>query len=316
MKKILAVICLIITAKAMTAQKCLNLNIASMMDKMEVPGTAATSFKKCNIGKNDYSQVTIENYGTDLKDLDTMIARASVDFNKAVVSGAMPSNMQMPSQQDVNASKQLAEEIKSMTPEQQKEFAMQMAQQQMKNAKAAPMQDDAATIKSVYDAQNIATIQMKSVNDELSNKLHAIDQAASKEKEAVQRDSKSKCPGDVTGLPACDCANAVEAKYWKQIIAIEDNYNNQKIALLQTYLPKIKGLAASIDATVSKLKNGDAVKSASLKQTLFSSQSSGFANAFVVTSGCIEQVRKDGADAYVNKLNSDNGVYDLSCSHK
>src|SRR4029077_13330290 len=172
------------------------------------------------------------------------------------------------SQQDVAGAKDLAEQLKSMTPEQQKEWAAQMAQQKMKNPGAGTMQDDAGTAKLVYQTQDIAVNQMRAVNDEFSNKLAAIDDAANKEIQTITRGDKSKCPQGITGSPACDCSNEIEGKYWKQIIVIKDNYNNQKTALLQNYLPKIKALAGSVDNTVTKLKNGDAIKSPDLKRML------------------------------------------------
>jgi hypothetical protein len=83
--------------------------------------------------------------------------------------------------------------------------------------------------------------------------------------------------------------------------------------LLQSYIPRIKALVATVDDNIVKLKYGDAIKSNELKGTLFSSQTSAFGNAFDITTSCIELVRKDGSNAYVNKFNCDNVVYNLSC---
>ena len=48
---------------------------------------------------------------------------------------------------------------------------------------------------------------------------------------------------------------------------------------------------------------------------LFSAQSGAFGNAFDITASVINDIRRSGADAYVNKTNCDAGVYKLSCSH-
>ena len=315
MKKLILLFTYGTMAFALRAQKCLDINITSLMGNPDVPGAAVASYKKCTTSKNDHNQITVVDYGTDMVQLDTLINKTTRNFNSAYMAGVTGANMQMPSQ-DAAAAKDLAEQLKSMTPEQQKEWAAQMAQQKMKNPGAGTMQDDAGTAKLVYQTQDIAVNQMRALNDEFSSKLVNIDDAATKEIQAISRGDKSKCPQGITGLPACDCSNEIEGKYWKQIIVIKDNYNNQKTALLQNYLPKIKALASSVDNTVAKLKNGDAIKSSDLKRMLFSSQSSAFANAFLVTTRCMEDIRKDGATAYANKMNCDNKVYDLSCSSK
>jgi hypothetical protein len=76
----------------------------------------------------------------------------------------------------------------------------------------------------------------------------------------------------------------------------------------------LEAIAATVDHTVSTYKNGDVLLSPQLKGMLFSAQSSAFGNAFLVTAYCMKEARKESADAYVNKLNSDANVYDISCS--
>lgn len=53
-----------------------------------------------------------------------------------------------------------------------------------------------------------------------------------------------------------------------------------------------------------------------MQKMLFSSQSAALGNAFDVSYATIQAVRKDGADLYVNKVNSDKGYYDLGCARK
>jgi hypothetical protein len=107
----------------------------------------------------------------------------------------------------------------------------------------------------------------------------------------------------------------LDGVYWKQIIAIVDNYNSQKAALLQSYLPRIKGLIGQIEYNIAKLHSGEDVKTATYKRMLVSSQSTAFSIGFVVLGGTIEDIRKSGSDVYVNKVNCDDLVYNLSCDH-
>lgn len=313
-KYLLALLTVSILHNHVHAQKCLNISIAKMMGTLSMTPGAAYSFKKCVTNKNDHSQSNIVNYGADLQELDTLVARTTRNFNNAYAAEASGASRQMPSQQDVNAAKGLAEDLKSMTPDQQKAFAMQMAQQRQKNAGASSMQDDPMLANLVMKTNDMAVNQMKALDDEFSAKLKAIDDAMLNEINAIQKDDKNKCPQDITGLPNCACANKIEGKYWQQAIVVTDKYNHQKATLFLGYLEKIKSMAATIDASIVKCKNGDALRSPNFKQMLFSAQSAAFGNAFLVTAMCVKDVRKSGADAFNNKANCDAGTYDVSCS--
>jgi hypothetical protein len=313
MKKILSFFYLVIIISSVKAQKCLDLNITPMMSGMHAPGTAANSFSACTTKTNSHAQTEITSYGSDLIQLDTLTARTMRDFSNASV---MNMNTQMPSPQNADAAKQLAEKLKSMTPEQQKQWAMQMAQQnQQQYANARPIQDDAETSKLVMQTNDIAVNQLSALNREFAAKLRDVMNESSKEISTIKSPDKSTCaPTKPVRLPTCGCANELESKYWEKIVSVKDKYNNQRIALLQSYLPRIKALVTTIDYNISKLKFGDAVKSSQLKKMLFGAQSSAFGNAFSITLACIEDVRKDGSNAYVHKANADNLVEDLSCS--
>jgi hypothetical protein len=297
----------------LSAQKCLDINIVTLMGKLETPGNAAASFSKCRTSKNDEHQLTITDYGSDLVDLDSMEARTAREFNYAVISGSDYSTMHAPSQDQAEAIKADAEKLKTMTPEQQRAYAMQMSQK-YGGGNSKPLQDDAATIQTVMKAQNIAVIQMKTLDDEFANKIRASDKSASDEIAALPRADKSKCPQNKQGMVLCSCANEAESAYWEKAILIRDKYNSQKIAIYQSYLTRIKALAGQVDDIVGQFKYGETLRSVEMKKMLLSSQSAAFANAFVESTLCVEGIRKSGSDLYINKVNSDNGVYDLSCS--
>ena len=298
------------------AQECLNISISQKMEILSMPDNAAVSFKKCLTSKNERGQTDITSYGKDLQDIDSLLAQTSRGFNNAMISTVSMTSVQQPSQQDVNAMKDLAEQVKNMTPEQQKEFAMQMAQQQQKNRSAQPIQDNASVSKLVYETYDLAVNKMKAVNDEFSAKIRTINDAMSNEIKTLKKEDKTKCPSDVTGLPNCDCTNKIEGRYWQQVVAVNDKYDHQKTTLFQEYLAKIKAMAVTVDNNVRTCKNGDALQSPQLKKMLFSAQSSAFGNAFLVTSICMKDARKEGADANLNKQNCDANVYDVSCSKR
>ena len=297
------------------AQQCLDINIVQKMESLYMPESAAASYKKCVTNKNEKNQAVITQYGKDLQDIDSLIARTTRGFNNALLSTVSLTSFQQPSQQDVSAAKDMAERVKNMTPEQQKAFAMQMAQQQQQNRAAQPIQDNAAVSKLVYETYDLAVNKMRTLNDEFAARLKVMNEAMSMEVKALKKDDKTKCPQDIVGLPACDCTNKIEGKYWQQVVAVNNKYDQQKTVLFQDYLTKIKAIAVTVDNNVSACKNGDALKSPQLKKMLFSAQSSAFSNAFLVTTICMKEAREEGADAYVNKLNSDANVYDLSCSN-
>ncbi|HVM88881.1 MAG TPA: hypothetical protein VMT76_11900 [Puia sp.] len=317
MKKILLILFLINILHKGHAQKCLNISISKMMEALSMPPDAASSFKKCSTTNNERGQKIVDNYGSDIVQLDTMINRTMRAFTMASVNGSSASRPAY-SQQDVSDAKALAETLKSMTPEQQKAWAQQVAQDRMKNAGSAGAspQDNAETSKTVFQTQDIAVNQMKTLNDEMLQKMNEINNASDKEISALIKDDKTKCPSNITGMPTCECVNQIEGKYWKQVLLIKDKYNTRKTALFQAYFPRLKAMAETVDNTVTKYGRGDALKSSQLKNMLFSSQSSAFGNAFLMLTKCMEDVRKDGSDAFVNKLNSDNKVFDISCATK
>ena len=287
------------------------MSIVTSMSKLKVPGTAASSLKKCTTRINDHGQTEIVDYGIDLNKLDTFLIHTTMEFNR--VAAASYTNSQQPSPTQVADLQKLADQLKNMTPDQQKAYAMQMAQKQMNTPHTQPLQDDAATYKLVSQTNQIGAMQMKSLNDEFSKKLAVMDNAMSQEIKALPVADKTKCPQDQTGTISCACANKLEGEYWQQVVKIENKYAVRKSDLLQSYLDKLKGLAGAVDANIDKLKNGDAIKSAQLKQMLYTAQSSAFSNAFTVTARCIEDIRKGESDALVNKINCDKNVYDLSC---
>ncbi|HVY74055.1 MAG TPA: hypothetical protein VG890_04450 [Puia sp.] len=303
---------------SLPAQKCLDINIASLMSQMQAPEGAGDSYKKCNTTKNEHQQTVIANYGSDIVQLDTMLNRKMAEFSAASVAGSSVHAPSM-SSQDISDAKELAATLQSMTPEQQRAWAEQVAQEKMKSAgtsKGGYSPENAEASRAVFQTQDIAINQMRVLNDELRQKTLEINDAAEKEINALSRDDKTKCPSDVVGMPSCDCANQIEGKYWKQVLAIRDKYDNQKIALFKAYFPKMQAMATTVDNTVTKYRHGDALQSPQLKNMLFSSQSSAFGNAFLMLAKCLEDIRKDGSDAFVNKLNSDNKVFDVSCSAK
>ena len=316
MKKLCLLTALVMGLLIPRAQQCLDINISQKMEILSMPENAAASFKKCATNKNERSQTVITHYGKDLEDIDSLMARTMRGFNNALLSTVYLGSVQQPSQQDINAAKDMAEQVKNMTPEQQKAFAMQMAQQQQQNRAAQPVQDNAAVSKQVFETYDLAVNKMRVVNDEFAARLRTMNEAMSGEIHALKKDDKTKCPEDKEGLAFCDCTNKIEGRYWQQVIAVNEKYDQQKTALFQEYLAKIKAIAVTVDNNVSACKNGDALKSPQLKKMLFSAQSSAFANAFLVTAICMKEARKEGADAYVNKLNSDAGVYDISCDKR
>src|ERR1700733_3344948 len=130
MKKLLFLSVLLAGFLIPKAQQCLDMNISQKMELLSMPENPAASFKKCVTNKNEKNQTVITDYGKDLQDIDSLIARTIRGFNNAMLSTVSLTSVQQPSQQDASAAKDLAEQVKNMTPEQQKEFAMQMAQQQ------------------------------------------------------------------------------------------------------------------------------------------------------------------------------------------
>jgi len=312
MKKRIIVLVCTISFFSVQAQRCLDIKIASLMNVLKAPANAGQALKECTTSKNTYGMITISDYGTDQKALDTLISRTTVQFSINAVPNGM-AGMHAPNQAETDAAKDLATTLQSMTPEQQKEWAMQVAKDKMANPQAASGEDP-SNMRLVMETHDMSIRQFDALNNEFSAALTALDNAADQKIHAVAKGDKSKCPTNQVGMYVCSCTNALEAKYWKQVVEIRDNYNAQKLSVYQNYIPKIQSLVTSIDNNVARLKNGDLLKTDNAKRMLYSAQSSSFARAFLITSQCVAGIRKTGADASVNKLNSDNNLYDVSCS--
>lgn len=296
------------------AQRCLKVNIVAVPDLIQLPGSSMASLKDCKTQTAQNGRLEIADYGNNTTEVDSELARTSRSFAMASVAG-VNTHQQMPSAQDMSDAKQLAATVSSMTDDQKRQFAMQMAQQQQKAGAQNAVQDDPVSSKMVYQAQQIAISQMKAVNDEFTARLNAIDAAAQAELAAIKVPDETACPqAGPTGMHSCACINKQYSVYWKQKVAIQDKYNVQRTEAYKTYQPKLRALAMQVDATVKKLNYGDALTSPGLKQMLFSSQSSAYANAGLVTSLCAKNIRKSGADAYVSQVNSEHGTYSMACS--
>jgi hypothetical protein len=316
MKLPILLLLLLAFTSSLCAQKCLDLSVLSLMTKLEVPGNAAAGFASCSTRVNENNQTEIVDYGVYMKDLDTLVTQKLRDFNIAFMSGSGDVNSQMPSAQTIEDSKKLVEDLKSMTPEQQKEWAMQQVNKQMA-AKSSPavMQDDPAVTRLVMQTYGIAANQLPALDREFAAKYRTIESARSAAMEKVPEPDRSMCPAvDKIGMPACACVNKLAAKYFGQKLIIEDQYDAQKIALYQSYIGEIKGLVQQVDQNIVKLNFGAGIKSKQMQKMLFSSQSGAFGNAFDFTYVTITAIHKDGSDLYVNKFNSDKNAYDLSCA--
>ena len=304
-----------VLASAADAQRCFDMSIGSLMSKLEVPGNAAKNFEACNKTTNDHHQLVIADYGNYIKDLDTLVAQKERDFNNAVMEAAGSPASQMPSAQTIQDSKQLAETLQSMTPEQQKEWAMQQANERRAGSgNHAAMQDNPAIIRLVMQTNDIAVNQLSAIDREFAAAYRNIESARSAAIEKIPQADRSKCKSaDNFGNPSCSCVNGLAAKSFDQKLIAEEKYDAQKIALYQSYIVKIKGLVQQVDQNIVKLHYGADIKSKQYQKMLFSSQSSAFGNAFDFTYLTIRAIHQDDADLYVNKVNSDKGFYDLSC---
>ncbi len=293
MKRILSLLFLIFILSKVPAQRCLDISVSSLMGKLETPVDAKGSYEKCVTKKNDHNQVVIVNYGQAQIQLDTMESRTGRDFAIASYTGSASMQVQVPSQQQADAAKALATELQSMTPEQQKEWAKQMYLKNNAAAGSKTIQDDGPTMQQVMHARDMAVNQMKAINTEFSTKIQDLDDKCTSEINAVTLGDKRKCPSDKVGMASCDCVNKIETARWKLVVDIQNKYTAQKTSVYQIYYTKIKVMAAEVDNTVAKYKNGDDLKSPSVKGFLFTAQSSAFANSFLVTTYCVEKISKE-----------------------
>lgn len=82
---------------------------------------------------------------------------------------------------------------------------------------------------------------------------------------------------------------------------------------MESYEPRIKALAAQVDANIAQLQYGDAVQTATYKTMLLNAQSATFNNAINTEFTAIKNIDQSGADLYVHKYNADHLTEDISC---
>lgn len=312
MKKIIVLLCCCAITQQLFAQKCLDINILSLMGQFQVPGDAATAFGSCQTTKNDEHQTVISGYGTEYDQID----KTSKDNMAAFSMASMPTASMAAGGMNVQDAQALAAKMQSMSADERKAYAMQMASQMQSSYMQNAMAENPTTARLVMTTFNLATNQLTPLQTEFMNKYRDLIVQEDQEKAAVPTPKYNSCdPVDKEGLPGCACVNALDGAYWKQIVAIVDKYSSQKAALLQSYLPRIKGMIGQIEDNIAKLHGGDDVKTANYKRMLFGSQSSAFSVGFTVLGGTIQDIQKTGSDAYVNQANCDANVYNLSCDH-
>lgn len=312
MKKIIVLLCCCAITQSLFAQKCLDINILSLMGQFQPPGDAATAFGSCQTSKNDHGQLVIDSYGTQYDQIDKISKDNAAAFNMAAVSGGTG----MPGMASVQDAQALAAKMQSMSDDERKAYAMQMASQMQSSYAKNAMSESPAIARQVMTTFNLATTRLTPLQTEFMGKYRDLISQEDHEKAAVAIPKYNSCgPVDKEGLPGCSCVNALDGAYWKQIVAIVDRYDQQKVSLMQSYLPRIKGYIGQIEDNIAKLHYGDDVKTANYKRMLLSSQSSAFSNGFTVLGGTIQDVQKSGSDAYVNKANCDADVYNLSCDN-
>ncbi|MBS1527913.1 MAG: hypothetical protein JST19_19870 [Bacteroidetes bacterium] len=295
------------------AQKCLDINIVSLMGQLQPPASAASAYGNCQTTKNSDRQSVIVNYGTAYTNLDNMLKTNMQAFNGAAMAG-MGATGPDPSQ--VQNAQALAAKMQSMTPDQQKAYAMQMAQNMQHSYTRSPaMAENPQIAKLVGQTQTIAATQLVPLDNEFAAKYRELIEKEVKEKAQVAQPNYAPCPGvDKIGLPSCGCINGIAGTYWGKIIAIDNRYIAQKNALLESYLPRIKALVGQIEDNIAKLHRGDDVSTQTYKRMLSSSQSTAFSAAFDTAAAIVEENQKTGSDDYVNKVNCDNQVYLLGCA--
>jgi len=317
MKKIAIILFACTFATSLRAQKCLDINILAQMAHLEAPGTAASCFGACSTRKNEEHQTVIVDYGTQDVQLDEMVKRVGQDFTNASVAGVSVIG-QMPASGQIDDARALAAKMQSMSQDERRAYAMQMAQNMQANRQvSAANSEDPQNARLVMATVDLVTRQLKLLDDEFAAKARGLREEERKERDAVKLPDYNSCPGvDKTGLPSCGCLNGVGGAYWTKIVAVEDNYNNQKTALLQSYLPRIKALVGHVEDNISKLQYGNALRTAFYKKELLSAQSSTFGFAFDISGSLIHDIRRSGADAYVNKYNADNLVLNLGCTRQ
>jgi len=313
MKKLILSLVICIGAIQVNAQRCLDVNILSLMGHLQAPGDAASCYNESATTTNDHGQKVISNYGIRDTQLDELIKHKMQEFTNASVSGL--GSASGPNASQVQDYKAMAAKMQEMTPEERKAYAMQMAQQMQGNRSTVQMENP--TGARIVGSNQTLIMQLKQLGDEFAGKVRTIKNQEKADRDAVKTPDYSKCPAaDKEGLPSCGCVNGMDGKYWQQIVFIENKYNSQKTALLESYLPRYKTLIGTIEDNIAKLHYGDDLKTANYKKMLFSQQSSTFAAAFDIPAAVINDIRRTGADAYVNKVNSDAGVYNLSCDHQ
>jgi hypothetical protein len=310
------VLCLLLPGcipNTLKAQRCLDFSVLALMGNLETPGASANNLAACRTSVNDHGQTVIVDYGAYLEKLDTLINQKMREFTLAFQS-TMGGMGQMPSGQSTADAQALAEKLKSMTPEQQKAWAMDQANQRMQASPAPTIQDDPATASLVMKTNDIGVNQLSAVNREFAAKIREVISAKADALHKVAGPDESGCPQvGKTGMHSCACVNGVDGKYWQQMVAIEDQYDAQKIALFRTYLIKIKALVGQVDYNIGKLNYGAGIKTKELQKALFAAQQSAFGTGFDITSAVIHDIHKEGADLYLNEKNSDKMVYNLSC---
>jgi hypothetical protein len=290
----------VLSASTITAQRCSQFSITPLLSQLQMPVNSATSYSLSTTVPNSDGQATIKKYALYLEEIDSTIAQEQKGGTTLPKPGGPPPTIPG-GPVDISPAN-------PVTPLPQQAPTNGPAVALAKQTSSIPT-DNAATLQLVTQTYDIGANQLAALDIELSGKLNALSMPMNNEINAVSLTAMGTCPGQPpAGMPTCACANGLDDKYWTAKIAIEDKYDAQRIALLQSYLTRIKSLTAQVDANIAQLQYGDAVQTPSYKAMLLNAQSAAFNNAFTTEFAAIKEINESGANLYVHKYNADHLV--------
>jgi hypothetical protein len=291
------------------SQRCLDMPTAIVCQKVNLPSSPRQAFDDCEKAPSTRKALFIKNYGANYAEVESFIKQKEIEFSQASMVNM---NANMPSNTQIEDAQKLAEKIESMSDEQKKAYAMQIAQQQMSSATTQMMQQNEGSFKMLIETVNLQTKLDSLYRFAYFTKITDIMKARKLAQDQIVVPDETGCPSvDKVEFPGCKCVNAFYTKIFLKKVNIDQKYVAQLLHLYQEFLPQIKALCTQIDYNIAQLKMGDALNLVDNKKKLLGIQASAFSCASLVF-GIETEIRKT-ADIYVDYYNASNNSYAGSC---
>ncbi|MDE3184735.1 MAG: hypothetical protein KGM16_15055 [Bacteroidota bacterium] len=311
-KLILVAIIFFGTKATIKAQRALPLPINSLFSKIPpIPNDCGTSFQLCTKDTDATNGIiSVKDAGKVINDLQQITENDVQQLaTSSMTSSYSNPTASIPSQDQMSNMMQNSSQMQNMSPQE----AMKMAQQ-MQNQNRSPTAINTDLMQEIGKGQDAAA-KLNVVLNELNTKGSQLTGTYQQKMDNIKMTGSCeefKVEGADLMLPKCGCVKSINMDFHQKRVAVSNEYLQNLEALLQRYLPKIKGEIAIVDKVEQDLNYGDALSLPALKSQAVTLQQEVFGSVMPILGLVGDKVKETGSE-YADLTNIKNGHLPEAC---